>query len=537
MQKMRARPRLAWLAVCLSKGLRVSALAAVLGTSLLSVSASATAKPVAIVIGNDRYINLPPNEQLERAQADARAVAVRLEADGFRVVLRLNATRADIVSAVNEAAGQIDPGSTTLFYFAGHGVEISGANYLIPSDAPTPSQADAATLTGRSVALSFVQSSLGGHGAKANIVVLDACRANPYEVVVRGPGGGNRGLARVSAPTDGYFMIYSAGFGQTALDRLPQGDADQNSVFTRVLLRYLARTDLSLVAIAKGLQRDVSALASQADHPQTPAYYDQLNGDFTILGQSLGVDATHAPPSFEAAASPLPVPLYSPSSRVDPSTLLVAATGSQASHLRDIIGPISGIRFTDVAHADLAIDADNGALTNAQGQTLFMFGRSQSSVLYVGVLAKWLLAKSVSSRSNRSVDAALMPVRSRYNEGDDVVIAISANDPGYVVAFDMAADGSISLLEPDPARPSSRLARTDPSGRFQVPIKVSPPVGMDHMFVAVTPREPSDLATLLRRLHGRAPSRSELNELQSMFTEYSHYLSMVEFYTDGRPSG
>jgi hypothetical protein len=255
-----------------------------------------------------------------------------------------------------------------------------------------------------------------------------------------------------------------------------------------------------------------------------------LNGDLTLLGGAAGSDPV--PAAQPAAFSPPPA---APSEgRPVSAPLQFAITGAQAARLLGAIGPLDGVRITDALHADIVLNTDSGILGNAQNQTLFNFGHSQTPSLYVGVLTKWLLAKSVSSRANLSVDAAVKPVRARYAEGDKADVAISANQPGYVVAFDMGADGSISLLEPDPTKPAGRLSKTDAAGRSQIAIELSPPAGTDHIFVAVTPEEPFDLMAALRRLNGRAPGKQDMALLRSLFEKYSRQISMVEFYTDGR---
>src|SRR5579864_3025148 len=99
---------------------------------------------VALVIGIDRYRNLGKNQQLERAKADARAVAARLRAMGYETILDTDATRDKIYADLDQAVRKIKPGGAALFYFAGHGISdkaanyLDGANYLVPSDAANP---------------------------------------------------------------------------------------------------------------------------------------------------------------------------------------------------------------------------------------------------------------------------------------------------------------------------------------------------------------------------------------------------------------
>src|SRR5439155_11510456 len=120
-------------------------------------------------------------------------------------------------------------------------------------------------------------------GAGTTILVLDACRDNPFEKkgtrALRGFGG----LAAISPP-EGVFVIYSAGAKQTALDRLSDRDTEPNSVFTRLFVRELKEPGLTLVQIAKRTQQNVKQLADSVRHVQTPGYYDQIVGDVVLNG-------------------------------------------------------------------------------------------------------------------------------------------------------------------------------------------------------------------------------------------------------------
>src|SRR5579863_5541894 len=101
---------------------------------------------VALVIGIDHYKNLGPDNQLQRAQSDAKAVAAKLKALGYDTILDTDATREKIYADLALAVSKIKPGGAAFFYFAGHGISeraanyLDGANYLVPSDAPRPSQ-------------------------------------------------------------------------------------------------------------------------------------------------------------------------------------------------------------------------------------------------------------------------------------------------------------------------------------------------------------------------------------------------------------
>src|SRR5262249_42364333 len=142
---------------------------------------------------------------------------------------------------------------------------------------------------------------LQGRGVRVAIVVLDACRNNPFKKPgVRGVGA-ERGLTRIE-PVRGVFSIYSAGMGQTALDRLNDADANPNSVFTRVFAPALSKPGLSLGDLAVEVREEVARLANTVSHDQLPAYYDQTIGGRVYLAGLPQVSAPAEPPRPPASA-------------------------------------------------------------------------------------------------------------------------------------------------------------------------------------------------------------------------------------------
>ena len=158
---------------------------------------------------------------------------------------------------------------------------------------------------------------LQGRGVRVAIVVLDACRNNPFKKPgVRGVGG-ERGLTRIE-PVRGVFSIYSAGIGQTALDRLGETDANPNSVFTRVFAPALGKPGLSLGDLAVEVREEVARLAGTVSHDQQPAYYDQTTGGRVYLA---GLPQAAKPAELPQAATPAapprpPAPARSEAERV-----------------------------------------------------------------------------------------------------------------------------------------------------------------------------------------------------------------------------
>ena len=253
-------------------------LALMLAAPFFGAQQADAARRVALVIGNDDYRDLPV---LRKAGADATDFAAVLEDKDFdAVILRKNLTRLDMDLAVSEFLETIAPGDTAVFFYSGHGWSDGSQNYLVGTD--VPKTAGGLTLARLSIALrngaNGIIDEMVRRGASLKVVIVDACRDNPFQPDVAGRSVGiGRGLARVEPP-NGTFVIFSAGAGQVALDRLSDEDSSRNSVFSRTFLP-LVRSDLPLLEVIKTTQEKVYELARQVSHEQEPAYYDQVRGD------------------------------------------------------------------------------------------------------------------------------------------------------------------------------------------------------------------------------------------------------------------
>ena len=252
----------------------------VLLMSLSSVVAHAEDR-IALVIGIDKYTNLPASQQLRNAANDANAMTMAFTNLGFDVVSGINLTRREFNRKLVEFDQKLKPGDTAAVYFAGHGVQILQNNYLLPGDIPQAKSNEEELLIREAISLHSLLDLLEKKGTRINLIVLDACRDNPFEGGGSRGVGGARGLTRVTPPS-GTFIMYSAGANQTALDRLSDDDPDPNSVYTRTLLPLLARPGQSIVSLAKDVQVRVTNLAKSVKHTQVPAYYDQITGNYSL---------------------------------------------------------------------------------------------------------------------------------------------------------------------------------------------------------------------------------------------------------------
>ncbi|MGI9464343.1 MAG: caspase family protein, partial [Aestuariivirgaceae bacterium] len=259
-------------------------------------SAPASAARVALVIGNDRYAALP---DLQKAANDARAVAAALEELGFKVFVGENLKRRETNRMLADFEAAIQPGDQAFFFYAGHGVAIGPENYLVPSDMHQPRAGEEGLIRDEAHSVHSLIERVQRKGAASTIFVLDACRDNPFAATGVRSIGSTRGLTRVAAPK-GVFVLFSAGTGQAALDRLSDSDGDANSVFTRKLVPLLKTPGLTHVRLAKKVQQQVSALARTVSHDQQPAYYDQIIGEIVL--KPAGQQAAAASPAPAGAA-------------------------------------------------------------------------------------------------------------------------------------------------------------------------------------------------------------------------------------------
>jgi len=284
---------------CLTKTFSKAAIAG-LCLLLLPVAPALAEKRVAITIGIDAYDNLAADQQLRKAVNDSRAVGTALSSVGFEVISGENVPRVEFNRVWQRFLNRVEPGDTVSVFFAGHGIEIGGSNYLLARDVPRATAGEDEFVKSETIALSRLLEDLRGRQPKVSVLIVDACRNNPFQQAGGRSVGGSRGLARIEAP-EGTFVMFSAGTGEAALDRLGDNDRESNSVYTRKLVPLLTQPGLSLPDLAQEVRRQVRDLASTVRHRQTPAYYDEVVGRFCLA--NCGGDAKPLPQVAAAAPS------------------------------------------------------------------------------------------------------------------------------------------------------------------------------------------------------------------------------------------
>lgn len=237
-------------------------------------AAAETPDRVALVIGNSSY----SIGALKNPVADARGVAASLQALGFHVTLKENADFRTMLNEIRSFSTHAKDTDVRMFYYAGHGMQVNGRNYLIPVDITLGSEAD---IIARSVDLSELVAKLDVARSGLNILVLDACRNNPFSSPALMAANGrlarfrsfaSKGLAEVNAPA-GTLVEFATAPGEIALD----GGSAEHSLYTRSLLLNI---DVPGLPVEQLFKRVRNAVAKETSGRQIPWESSSLLGDF-----------------------------------------------------------------------------------------------------------------------------------------------------------------------------------------------------------------------------------------------------------------
>lgn len=263
-------------------------------TLTLHAAYAAADKRVALVIGNGAYKNAV---QLSNPAIDADAIAQALKTLGFDVVRGLDLDHNGMRGAVREFSGELEGADVALFFYAGHGMQVFGENYLIPVDADLEQESD---LDFSAMRVDLVLRQMERE-PRIKIAILDACRDNPFEKQLahsmgnaRSTKGLSRGLAKMS-PAGGTLLAFATDPGDIALD----GEG-KHSPFTAALLRHLQTPGLEIGVMMTRVRGDVFRETKERQRPWTNT---SLTGEFYL----------HSPPSVATdaptpAAAPTPTP-------------------------------------------------------------------------------------------------------------------------------------------------------------------------------------------------------------------------------------
>ena len=291
-------------------GWRIAVVLAALAGSLLAAPACAQTR-LALVIGNSNYRAVTP---LPNPVNDAKAVADELKTAAFDVSEALDLGQADMRRAIKDFAAKVSAkGADTvaLVYYAGHGVQVDGENFLVPVDAKIQNEADIAK---EAIRLADVMSALAAAPSKMRIVILDACRNNPFATTKQ-----TRGLAIVDAPT-GSIVAYSTAPGTEATD-----GAGAHSPYTAAFIEVAQQPRLQIEQLFKQVRLKVHEATKGQ---QTPWESSSLTSDFWFV-------PTNESPSTVVASAPAATTARQPARPPRPTAPQIATVRSQAPSTAD----------------------------------------------------------------------------------------------------------------------------------------------------------------------------------------------------------
>jgi len=223
-------------------------------------------KRLALVIGNSQYTG--NGETLNNPVNDANLMAQTLQSVGFTVIRRTNCTKQAMEQAFQQFASKLASAEVALFFYAGHGLQVNGVNYLVPTDATLNSETD---VRWQAIKMNDLVEELERYPDKVNIIILDACRNNPYRSWGRSTGG--RGF-KAPSPSSGTIIAFATSEDATASD-----GTGMNGLFTQELVKQIV-VPQSIESVFKHTRVEVQR---QSNGQQVPQEWSKLNADFAFV--------------------------------------------------------------------------------------------------------------------------------------------------------------------------------------------------------------------------------------------------------------
>jgi len=286
---------------------------------------AAHAKRVALVVGNSSYAERP----LRNPVNDANLIQATLKELGFEVTLLRNADRRSLLNGLRDFEGKARDAEVALFFFAGHGAQVGGNNYLIPVGGSIQSETD---VPDEAVDAASVLRRLEDARSKVALVILDACRDNPFAGASR---SASRGLGRMNVPT-GTIVAYATAPGSTAAD-----GSGSNGVYTEQLARQLKTPNLDIKEVFDRTAQEVERITNGKQRPREEI---GLRGRFVLKGSNSQRDGVQV-----ASIRPEPVP------HVATQNVVVR------SEPQSTPAPVSGQSFKDCAQCPEMVQIGSGS--------------------------------------------------------------------------------------------------------------------------------------------------------------------------------
>src|SRR6187431_351376 len=262
---------------------------------LFTAGAASAEKRVAFVVGNGAYKNVAP---LPNPSVDAKAIASTLRNVGFEVVEGSNLTRDKMTERLLDFGKKAQGADVAVFFYAGHGIAISGTNYLLPIDADIKSEMDVKLGAAINIDVTLEQTM---SDAKVKLVFLDACRDNPFTAKIRSAKATRSvnvpsGLAEMKSG-EGTLIAFATGPGQTALD----GEQGTNSPFTRALMANIAAPGVEIQQAMTKVRAQVNEETAKGQLPW--GHTNLIGAVYLNPAKAIAADAPNTPAPTATAAS------------------------------------------------------------------------------------------------------------------------------------------------------------------------------------------------------------------------------------------
>ncbi len=387
--------------------------------------AIAQERRVALVIGNAAYKSSP----LQNPVNDSRAVSESLRKLGFEVIERQNVGREGFASVVREFGDKLRGASVGLFYFAGHGLQVKGRNYLVPIDADIAREDE---VPYRSFDVNEVLDKMDSARTAVNLVVLDACRNNPF---ARSFKPAQTGLAQMDAPT-GTLIAFATAPGSVAQD----GEGS-NGLYTGALLKHIAAPGLAVEQMFKRVRVDV---VNASKNQQVPWESSSLNRDFSFA------NAPVAKPTV-AVAAPNPAATVATELALDLAFWDAVKDSRSPADYRAYLEQYPNGRFAALARLRSTAPAPSTPVTPAAAPVVAVAPAlaptppSTSPSQSAGNVVRWrqgTATKELALNTGAAVDAVAQSPEGLY------VAAASAGTVHWIDALRASVVGSAKVYEP-----------------------------------------------------------------------------------------
>jgi hypothetical protein len=491
---------------------------------LLVVATSGARTEVrALVVGVDRYHELP---DLEGAVADALDMSAALRGAGVSVALLLEeeVTRERFFAAWAETVAGSTPDDVILLAFAGHGIQIPDRDGDEPDGLDEAFVLPAFRVGVRDDANLIIDDEIDRLVREAAprlvIVVADTCHSGTL----------TRGVderVQFRAPRFVPRSVYG-GLDDDDLPRLPPpmtgpaampaehsvlfASVPEEMVMFEVLIEGRPRGALSW-SFARGIEGAVSSAGGGVTVGDLATYVPEK---VRVLSQGRQTPVVTARGGLEVGLLAPPEAVASlAGAQVGPAAapLRLAVDGPEAAAGADTLARLEGVAVVhDPAAAELIWHLPSGDVLTSQGDVAARLGPAREPGILQGVVVKWRLLRALAHRIDGTLAARLRPDDRLYRDGERLSLEVFSARPGRLILFDLAADGSVILILPQPGQEAPAIA---PADSRTVPLRAGPPFGADHLIAVRSEHAEatSGLVERLRAVHGRPFAMDEVDGL------------------------